>query len=709
MKKDNIKKLAIVVGATVMVSGLALALNGNLNRLGKMKSSVIDPVTGDSCTTEISDYSGEFEPQEFHFLELSDYSSAYTSSYTTGHVSSDIYELQSRSQTHCPNGYRCENKPQITPMEVDDPECTTISADDVSTSGGDSVQDELEDLYEAYNHPDFCPNNYCVPDTYEINLDSSNDFGGTLVSTGTTKIYEKYNTAFYLDEEETKEMTDSSNPITTPVVNVSVTYDGNNQGASFVGSPTAVQTPFVNYEYDGTNYPYYNYIDANGFNYLLYNQMYYSSSYYGETYTEGTNTLHAVYEEGDLVLPTITKTDHICYWNVATEKDTFDGCDYSDIVNGSGDVYIYSDSDGASCMRGGRTVKVRTNVVATAVCLYKPTFTVSYNANGGSGTTASHTCVHDETCTLSSNGFSKSGHIFLGWKKENAGDTLQPGANITNVVTSGTVTYYAQWKAVDGTTKSFTPNSNCSAQTYTAPSNGTYLLEVCGAQGGSVSYSGTTESGGLGGCAKGKVSLSAGQTIYVFVGKQGTMTYGNGNQAAGGCNGGGSSYTSSSSEEFVCSGGGATHISKSNSSIANAGNNLLIVGGGGGGAYLYFNAGGFDFGGNGGNGGGETGSAGSVSTSDGTWKAAPGDKGYQNAGGSVGGTIGQGGIAGGGGYYGGGAAQAQPIIGGETGRGAGAGGGSGYVGGVSSSSWTSSCANSGNYKTGDGCAKITKQ
>ena len=74
------------------------------------------------------------------------------------------------------------------------------------------------------------------------------------------------------------------------------------------------------------------------------------------------------------------------------------------------------------------------------------TFTVSYNANGGSGTTSSHTCTYDEACTLSSNGYSRSGYKFIGWKRDNSGSTLGVGTSIKNIVTSGTVTYYAQWE-----------------------------------------------------------------------------------------------------------------------------------------------------------------------------------------------------------------------------------------------------------------------
>ena len=74
------------------------------------------------------------------------------------------------------------------------------------------------------------------------------------------------------------------------------------------------------------------------------------------------------------------------------------------------------------------------------------TFTVAYNANGGSGSTSSHSCTFDSACTLKSNEFTRQGYEFIGWKRDNSGSTLSAGSSIKNVVTSGTVTYYAQWK-----------------------------------------------------------------------------------------------------------------------------------------------------------------------------------------------------------------------------------------------------------------------
>lgn len=71
---------------------------------------------------------------------------------------------------------------------------------------------------------------------------------------------------------------------------------------------------------------------------------------------------------------------------------------------------------------------------------------VRYNGNGGTGTAPEpHTCNYDEECTLKANTFTKGNKIFDGWKLNNEGPTLAEGASIKNVVTSGEVTYYAQW------------------------------------------------------------------------------------------------------------------------------------------------------------------------------------------------------------------------------------------------------------------------
>ncbi len=240
-------------------------------------------------------------------------------------------------------------------------------------------------------------------------------------------------------------------------------------------------------------------------------------------------------------------------------------------------------------------------------------------------------------------------------------------------------------------------------QSFTAPAAGNYRLQVWGGQGGGTgaNYWGT---GGYGGYSTGTISLTQGQTIYIYVGQQGfqstrTTAY----------NGGGyGNYHIDASNGFT--GGGATHISKVQGLLSTlsgqvANGDLLIAAGGGGGAAGSTGNVGFDsYAGNGGAGGGTSGSAG-VSAGG----RVAGGGGTQSLGGTsvspavasgfgVGACADQGegdeiqGGGGGGGYYGGGAGSHN---------GGGGGGGSAYIDGVSNSSTQAG------IQTGNGSARVS--
>ena len=112
-------------------------------------------------------------------------------------------------------------------------------------------------------------------------------------------------------------------------------------------------------------------------------------------------------------------------------------------------------------------------------------------------------------------------------------------------------------------------------QSWTTPCNGTYKLEVWGAQGGDNycwSYSGVlqgTGTGGKGGYASGNKSLNKGDMLYTLIG------------------GKGSNATWGGSDNKKAGGGGATHIATTNRGLLSNYNSyrsdLLIVAGGGGG------------------------------------------------------------------------------------------------------------------------------
>ena len=143
---------------------------------------------------------------------------------------------------------------------------------------------------------------------------------------------------------------------------------------------------------------------------------------------------------------------------------------------------------------------------------------------------------------------------------------------------------------VSATAVSANPTPDCSAgstctitfthtgdfYSWTVPSGVSSInLDLYGAQGGSGS-----SAGGRGGRITGTLAVTAGSTIYIYVGGQ------------NGYNGGGTAGTGGGSATFSAStGGGATDIRVSGTALTNR----IIVAGGGGGA---------DWGGDGGAGGG---------------------------------------------------------------------------------------------------------
>ena len=120
--------------------------------------------------------------------------------------------------------------------------------------------------------------------------------------------------------------------------------------------------------------------------------------------------------------------------------------------DGSGDSYSNKQS-----------VKDLTTQANGTVTLYAQwsanTFTVTYNANGGTGgTPASHTVTYGQKITARSGSglLTKKGYTFEGWstKTSGAGDTYDEGAEIT--VTANLI-LYAKWTANSYTVK-FDPN-----------------------------------------------------------------------------------------------------------------------------------------------------------------------------------------------------------------------------------------------------------
>ena len=81
----------------------------------------------------------------------------------------------------------------------------------------------------------------------------------------------------------------------------------------------------------------------------------------------------------------------------------------------------------------------------TLYAQWTPIYTITFNANGGSGSMSSKTVSAGYSISLPANTFTRSGYEFVGWniKADGSGDTYTNGQSITP---SGNFTLYAQWK-----------------------------------------------------------------------------------------------------------------------------------------------------------------------------------------------------------------------------------------------------------------------
>ncbi|MBR4451240.1 MAG: InlB B-repeat-containing protein [Clostridia bacterium] len=87
-----------------------------------------------------------------------------------------------------------------------------------------------------------------------------------------------------------------------------------------------------------------------------------------------------------------------------------------------------------------------TNASVTLYAQWNPTYTITYNNNGGTGTIPSQTKVHGTNLTLVTTIPSRTGYTFKSWntKADGSGTSYASGATYT---ANASVTLYAQWTA----------------------------------------------------------------------------------------------------------------------------------------------------------------------------------------------------------------------------------------------------------------------
>ncbi len=122
----------------------------------------------------------------------------------------------------------------------------------------------------------------------------------------------------------------------------------------------------------------------------------------------------------------------------------------------------WSTSSGAASATYSAGGSFTANADTTLYAVWKytpPTYTVSFNANGGSGAPSSQTKTYGVALTLSSVVPTRNGYTFMGWGTSSKATTAsyQPGSSYTG---NGALTLYAIWEAIPPNTYTISYNAN---------------------------------------------------------------------------------------------------------------------------------------------------------------------------------------------------------------------------------------------------------
>ena len=208
------------------------------------------------------------------------------------------------------------------------------------------------------------------------------------------------------------------------------------------------------YVWDSTGYEFLPQIKASTTNAFIL----FPSAYPNRPYQLSSSKAWVVLSSAQLLITT-TETDYTLSYNAnggsgAPGKQTGTGVgSYTFTISGTKPTrtgYTFlgwslsSTATSASYQPGG---SITLTASATLYAVWRiNTYTVSYNANGGSGAPASQTKTYGVTLTLSSTTPTRTGYTFSAWNtaQNGSGTSYAPGGSYT---ANAAATLYAQWQA----------------------------------------------------------------------------------------------------------------------------------------------------------------------------------------------------------------------------------------------------------------------
>ena len=277
------------------------------------------------------------------------------------------------------------------------------------TNGVEVAAGATVSVIGAYNATISYPNQVLV-------VRKSDDYvGGTVVSGSTYTISYDANGGTGAPASQTKQSgetltlsTTKPTKSSTTVSQYTVTYNRNYSGSTD-GSATARKTRSYSFSKWNTK------SDGSGTSYNS-----------GGSYTADANaTLYAQYSSSDsggsVTLPSYTRSGY-----------TLEG-------------WYTAASGGTKVGNSGASYTPTSNITLYAHWVANE-YTITFDANGGSGAPSSQTKTHDVSLTLSSTKPTRTGYTFLGWStsKTATSATYQAGSNFSS---NANTTLYAVWKA----------------------------------------------------------------------------------------------------------------------------------------------------------------------------------------------------------------------------------------------------------------------
>ena len=272
-------------------------------------------------------------------------------------------------------------------------------------------------------------------------------------TTNTYKIAYTMNNGSLGTNKPTSASYDANVLIDNPTKNLTVTINANNQGATISKTSVSQVQTFNGWTVSGLNTNTAKTGTASNAITTAYTGTSTKNTYFKNltATNNGTVTFTANWTNTAVILPTITKTGYTCGYATSASGS---------IAYASGSTYTPSGET-------SKTLYAKCNA---------NTYTITYNSNGGSGTTEKTTCTYDTDCTISANSFTRTGYTFANWTKDStSGTAYAVGATVKNLATSGNVNMYAKWTA---NTYKIAYTMNNGTQGTNKPTSGTYNANV---------------------------------------------------------------------------------------------------------------------------------------------------------------------------------------------------------------------------------------